>query len=63
MFVTFLDGHELVYFYKVDYPNQPRYYLEWQMEDVELKPKQLELVKQFFDTLIKFNFVHLTDAN
>ena len=61
MFVTFLDGHELVYFHKVDYPNQPRYYLEYNVDDVELKPKGVELVQTFFDALIKFNFVRLAD--
>lgn len=44
VFVTFLDGHELIYYIEVDYPTQPRYYMEYNMEEIELKPKALELV-------------------
>ena len=62
IFVTFLDGHELIYYHKVDYPQQPKYYYMYKMEDIELKPRQLELVQGFFDNLVKFNFVRLTDV-
>jgi hypothetical protein len=61
VFVSFLDGHELIYYLKVDYPNQRRYYMEYNIDEVELKPKEMELVKEFFDNLIKFKFIHLTE--
>ena len=44
MFVTFLDGHELIYYHQLNYPTQDRYYLEYNMDVVDLKPKSLELV-------------------
>ena len=61
VFVTFLDGHELIYYHKVDFPNQTRYYLEWKMEDVEMKPRDYELVQRFFELLIQFKFVVLAE--
>ena len=52
VFFTFLDGHELIYYVKVDFPNQTRYYLEYKMNDVEMKPRDYELVQRFFELLI-----------
>jgi hypothetical protein len=61
VFVTFLDGHELIYYHKVDYPTQTRYYLEWKMDNIDLNPKEMQLVQVFFDNLVKFNFVRIVE--
>ena len=59
IFVTFLDGHELVMFVQLDFPTQDKYYLEYNFDTIELKPKERELVEGFFQKLIEFKFVKI----
>lgn len=56
VFVRFLDGHELIYC-KIGIKG-PEYYLYDGCTELELKAKEVELVKQFFDYLEQFKFIY-----
>lgn len=57
IFVTFLDGHELMFFTTQDLPNLPRHYLYYNLEEMALKQKDVQAVDEFFSSLRKFKFV------
>lgn len=59
IFVRFLDGHELIYFVKNTLPESQQYFMYFNLDEHELKPKEVELVKKFFEQIIAFKFVEV----
>lgn len=59
VFVKFLDGHELIYYVTQIIKNLPKYYFFDDLEELELKPRDMLLVEEFFETLAKFKFIPL----
>lgn len=59
VFVTFLDGHELIWYVTQTIPTQPKYYFYCNFDEIEMKPNQLKLVEEFFNALVQFKFVLL----
>lgn len=57
VFVTFLDGHELIYYIANDIPTLPRYYLYHDLDEKELKERNIPYVEAFFLALQKFKFI------
>lgn len=57
VFVKFLDGHELIYNMHT-LPEQPKYYLMHNVDDEELKSKDIQYVEQFFNYMFQFKFVY-----
>ena len=61
IFVRFLDKHEFIYMAEV-LPDKPHYYMYDDLEEIPLKPKELELVEKFFNYLIQFKFVYAAEC-
>jgi hypothetical protein len=59
VFVTFLDGHELIYYVTQVIPSLPRYYLYDGVDELELKQCNVPFVEAFFDALTKFKFISM----
>ena len=57
VFVTFLDGHELIFYVTQVIPNIPKYYLYYNMDEIELKQCNVQFVEAFFNALLQFKFV------
>lgn len=54
-FVTFIGGSELIAMVRKD---NLEIYLTYDFEDIVLKPKEKELITQFFRLLFEFKFIH-----
>lgn len=63
VFVTFLDGHELIFYATQVIPTLPRYYLYDGVDEIELKQCNVPFVEAFFDALTKFKFVRLGESD
>jgi len=57
IFVKFLDKHEFIYIAEV-LPGKPHCYMYDDLEEIPLKPKELELVEKFFNYMWEFKFIH-----
>lgn len=58
IFVRFLDGHELIYDMMTDGKFTPKYYLCYHLDEEELKDKDVQLIEEFFQNILKFKFVY-----
>lgn len=58
VFVKFLDGHELIYDMLTDGKFTPKFYFCYQLDEIELKDKDIQTLEQFFQNLLNFKFVY-----
>lgn len=61
VFVKFLDGHELIWdcnANKSEGFETPEFYYYDRCDEIELKKKDIETIKGFFDFLIQFKFIY-----
>jgi len=48
VFVKFLDGHELIYDMTTDGKIVQKYYLCYQLDEIELREKDIQIIETFF---------------
>lgn len=57
VFVKFLDGHELIYDMNAVDGKQDKFFLCFEIEELQLKKKDIDEIEKFFNFLLQFKFV------